>query len=59
VKPVRVARDEAEEEVLRCADEAGALLEPVQWVERSRLELRATGGLPPRRCDGYFGTSSG
>ena len=40
-----VARDLAEEEVLDAADEPGALLEPVERVERGRLDLRAAGGL--------------
>ena len=54
VEPVRVPRHLAEEEVLDSADEAGALLEPVERVEGDVLELLAARG---RRR--YCGTSIG
>ena len=53
MKPARVARYLAEKEVLDAPDQPGALLEPVERIERDVLELLAARG---RR---YCGTSIG
>ena len=45
VEPVRLGRDLAEEEVPDAADEAGALLEPVDGREHHAFDLLASSGL--------------
>ena len=49
VRPAGVAGNLAEEEVLDPADEARALLEPVERVEHHSFDLLAAGGLGHQR----------